>query len=299
MLRKVTKILFIRLLNFLLLKKSESKVKISLTFSSKKNKILCIFSSFSNKNVIQDYLIHYLDSLKSYGMDIVFVTTSENIQDKEIQKISPFLMKFIHRTNIGYDFGSWKVGLESVDYKDYKKVVFANDSVYGPIFPLKEIFERMTKTEFDMWGITDSYEIQYHIMSYFLVYNQRIIESDLFQNMWNSVNFFKFHIKYLIIQNYELGFSKILMDNGFKIGAYCDYNKLLEYVENSNSDMKINRYVNPTLYYWKELIEQGCPFIKIQLLRDNPTNSDIGDWKDVLEKYNFNTKLIANHLKSL
>ncbi|OYV58261.1 MAG: lipopolysaccharide biosynthesis protein, partial [Acidiphilium sp. 21-62-4] len=42
--------------------------------------------------------------------------------------------------------------------------------------------------------------------------------------------------------------------------------------------------LNPTSDLWRQLLLSGYPFIKRELLRDNPTRvEDVGDWADMLK----------------
>jgi len=59
------------------------------------------------------------------------------------------------------------------------------------------------------------------------------------------------------------------------------------------------RSVNPTHVFWRELIESGFPFVKVELLRDNPIAQDISDWPQVLVKYGGDIETIAKHLESI
>ncbi len=53
---------------------------------------------------------------------------------------------------------------------------------------------------------------------------------------------------------------------------------------------------NPTLTRWRELTERGFPYLKAQLLRDNPHEADIADWRSVVEERSFNPAIIDAHL---
>jgi len=56
--------------------------------------------------------------------------------------------------------------------------------------------------------------------------------------------------------------------------------------------------VNTTHHFWKEILISGkVPFIKIELLRDNPMNMDIDDFEHTIQEVsNYDTHLIDNHL---
>ena len=44
-------------------------------------------------------------------------------------------IKIITRENLGYDFSSWKVGLDSIDIHSFDRFIFMNDTVCGPFIP--------------------------------------------------------------------------------------------------------------------------------------------------------------------
>jgi rhamnosyltransferase len=56
--------------------------------------------------------------------------------------------------------------------------------------------------------------------------------------------------------------------------------------------------VNVSHFHWKELLlEERMPFLKIELLRDNPMNIDIADYQQVINDVsNYDCDLIRNHL---
>jgi hypothetical protein len=53
---------------------------------------------------------------------------------------------------------------------------------------------------------------------------------------------------------------------------------------------------NPTLTRWRSLIEEGFPYVKVGLLRDNPFGADLSDWQDVLRKHGYDPAIAARHL---
>ena len=55
---------------------------------------------------------------------------------------------------------------------------------------------------------------------------------------------------------------------------------------------------NPTLNHWRLTLERGkSPFLKVQLLRDNPLNSDITGWDKVVASRGYDPSLIRAHLE--
>ena len=54
---------------------------------------------------------------------------------------------------------------------------------------------------------------------------------------------------------------------------------------------------NPTLTRWRGLIEDGFPYLKIALLRDNLFRVDLTGWRDVLRNGGYDPSLATRHTK--
>ena len=263
----------------------QDKILLSKVNSKLTKKMLCIFSHYDKDNIIDDYVVHYLTELKKLECDILFISTSENMPESEVNKISSLCYQVIVKQNIGYDFGAWRTGIEIISDKleKYEQLILCNDSVYAPLFDLNEMFRQMDK-KFDFWGITDNYQHRHHIQSYFIVFTKKVFLEKYFLDFWKNIKVFKY--KENIVKNYEIGLTKLLRDKKCNYGVYCP---------SSFGDKK-----NSTHYYWKKLIlEQKAPIIKIELLRDNPTKTDIIDWENILLNNKFDINMIKNHLKRI
>lgn len=252
-------------------------------FSQNKNKI-CLFSHYDKYNIIEDYVLHYLKELNRIS-DIIFISTAENLSEEEVLKIKSYCNVVIIKKNVGYDFGAWKTGINFLgDQIDkYDQLILCNDSCYGPFYELNTIFNDMENKKYDIWSMTDSLEISKHLQSFFIVYNKNVINSKVFKDFWEN---FRIYInKFELIKKNEIGFSTKLFNTNFRLGAVC-----------SSEDYS---FLNITHFYWKDLIvSKKFPFIKKELLRDNPMNLDISNWENVIKsttKYDCN--LIKKSLK--
>ena len=76
----------------------------------------------------------------------------------------------IIRNNYGKDFGGFKDALEHVDQKKYDDIMLLNDSMIGPLFKSTFVSD-FNKIHGDVVGITDSYDIKYHLQSSFLKFS--------------------------------------------------------------------------------------------------------------------------------
>lgn len=280
------------LYSFSLNKKQKiTSIKTPLLIQRKKN--ICVFSHYDKNAIIQEYVVFYLKSIFEAGCNIIFVTTSP-IDSVNQEKILEFSDHIIIRENIGLDFCSYKIGIESIsDFDQYEKLILANDSVYGPFYPISELINFGEKDSLDIWGATDSYELSYHIQSYFLVFSQKAKASKKFDLFWRNVKSRRF--KWSLIYEYEVGGSQYFLKNGFKLGALCSYDFI-------SRDIAINKILekmpNMTLSIWDHLIrENRYPFIKRMLLTINPYNVNNKWMLVVQENTNYNPDLILKSIE--
>jgi lipopolysaccharide biosynthesis protein len=280
---------------------------------------ICIFAHYDRDNTIDDYVIYYLESLKTVASKLIFVTTSKI--DPNDLRLKALCDEVIVRDNTGYDFVSWKKGLDGIsDLSDFDELIICNDSVYGPLYPLNPIFEKMTSHDCDFWGMTQSNDIAFHLQSYFLVFKKKVIYSKPFMDFWKTMQIEK--DKKEIIRKYEVGLTQTLVSAGFRSCAYASLslfspkmvdvmlraalkkpvraiNKIYKILRKKSTQNVIS--FNPSILAWKELIADcKMPFIKVELLRDNPTGISTKGYEDIIRKHcNYDIKLIRNHLERI
>lgn len=241
-------------------------------------KRLCVFAHWDKDNFADDYVLYYLNSLKDICSTIVFVSDCERLSNiEEVSNIVDFTIIEKHNE---YDFGSYKRGFlfAKENNLEFDELLFVNDSCYGPFFPLKSIFDKMSKKKCDFWGITrNNFGIKIgntnlhtwspHIQSYFLVFRPQVFNSPVFMNFINSITHQE--DKAEIIYKYEIGLSKLLRMSGFKSGVL------------------INRYFfteNCMLAKWKRLIKwYHCPFLKTSIPKYGIYMlGEVTEWRDVI-----------------
>jgi len=275
-----------------------------------------ILVHYDRDNIVDEYIFTYLKALKACVSHLVFVSTSK-LNNTQQNHLYQYCDTVIARENIGYDFMSYKIGLESFCYQDFDEVLISNDSVYGPFYPMQRLFDSMNTKKCDFWGITDNTDMEYHIQSYFLLFKKSVLLSKVFQDFWRNLEIL--HDKDEIIQRYEVGLTQSLLKTGFtpevsthfkptniqKLGIVLRKFTPRKIISKINSILsgkaKIVRIgkINTTHYFWKELLLSGeVPFIKIELLRDNPMNIDTHDFKKIISNVskNYDIRQIEEHL---
>jgi len=216
-------------------------------------KRIAIFAHFDKDDIIDDYVIYYLQGLKKVADDIIFVSDC-NLPLAETKKLNSICLKIIAQKHGEYDFGSYKRGiLEAKNIlNNYDELIIANDSCYGPIFPFENVFRQMEQRKCDFWGLTQNknkYPI--HIQSFFVVFKKTVFLNSIFTNFFEKIE--KEMSKTILIEKYEIGLTQTLIKAGFKKDSFFK-----PFRENPMAD-------NNAL----KLLFRGMPLIKVSLLKEN------------------------------
>ena len=272
---------------------------------------LLIYAHFDPENVIQGYVLDALRSMSKVCHEIRFVSTSA-LPDSELAKIRPYARETLKVENIGFDFHMWKCALQTVILEDYDELVLMNSSVYGPLSDISPIFAAMQAKLCDCWGITESYEHDRHLQSYFIVFRKSVLSSEAFRLFWNSV--LPYRNKFQVIRSYEIGLSQWLLGHGFRLLAYISWKQVVRYLAAHplraqviygnltralrlcyqtihfilrNLHRQYIRPINPTVAYPEELIILGVPFLKLEVVRDNPFMRNLSGIINALNALNY------------
>lgn len=221
---------------------------------------LCLFAHFDEDDVIADHVIYYLSALKASGF-MVLVASTAALDHEQAAKLRSHCDGVELRANVGLDFASWKHLIAKLDLSRTQQLLLCNDSVYGPLTDLTEYLAKLTRRDADFYGVCASIMHEYHLQSWFILFNPRAFNSRAFFDFFGdrSVPSSK---RDIIIGN-EVRLTKVLVDAGLRY--VCAYDPL--------ADGFISRHVpiNAAHQLWRQLVETNqVPFIKIDLMRDNP-----------------------------
>ena len=109
------------------------------------------------------------------------------------ENLKKYAEEIFYRENIGFDAGGFKealcnyIGWDTV--LEYDELILTNDSVFGPLYDLKEFIESIEKDkEWDLCGINTAYDFHtWHLSSYFLVFRKNGFLSETFKEHINSI----------------------------------------------------------------------------------------------------------------
>lgn len=269
---------------------------------------VCVFVHWDGAGEVRDHVLHYVRSLVDAGLSVLFVTNSGRLQPVSLAALKTMCAGVMIRRNVGYDFGAWREGFAALNLprEDTELAVMANDSVYGPLRPLHDLLAAIDLDQADVWGCTETYQSRYHLQSYFMGFSPRVLASPVWRRFWGSVR--PAPSKDAIIHRYEVGLSQALIKAGFQCRAVWPYPELAADIDAAmmrgkpNDEdyfdpiMDVRRAharrlrdavvyrvpLNPTSDLWRQLLRAQFPFLKRELLRDNPSEVlDVVDWREV------------------
>lgn len=298
---------------------------------------ICIFAHYDKDNIIDNYVIYYIRKLKEANIDTIFVTVSNVSDTTGIEPYTVGIIKRnnVGYDFMSWQVGLASVN----DIQQYDELIFCNDSCYGPLYPLESIFNKFTDDkDTDFWGITDNVQLGYHLQSYFITFKSNVFNSAIFKEFIKNISIekskedivYKYEVgltkklhehgfKSNVLVSYKevlstLDTRKIYHDKFNRIckllykslkepsGAYNKVKNIFHTIKIYSKKLRefsIKENSNVTFVAWKEILINGSPFIKVMLLRDNPTGlKDLSTYRDMVNKLSeYDISLIEKHLK--
>lgn len=239
---------------------------------------LCFFAHYHPHGLAGDHVLLYLRALADAGFAVVVLSTAD-MSEGEQAKLQAACARLIMRENVGLDFGGWIEAVQRFFPIEAELLLLANDSVYAPVGDLPAFIDRLTAEPADFYGAVESMEYGRHLQSWFLLLRPAAYMSNAFRTLFATPVPSDLS-KLDVIMTYEVGFAKRLAAEGLTYRA--------AYSQLSNGLLVGRKTINAGHLLWRELIEQaGLPFLKIELLRDNPARiGNLESWPMVVETRN-------------
>ncbi len=229
----------------------------------KKRCFICTF--WEKRGIVRDYFSYYIKALAEISEKVIVVVNGEITDEGKETLLGIKNTGVLKRENFGLDFGAYKTGIEYIGYeklKDFDELILTNCTCYGPVYPLKDMFDKMENTGCDFWGITknnggmwEKTEYHDHIQSYFICINNKMFSSPSFKKYWNDLILYDNYQEEVL--EHETKFTEYFENLGFKSDSFIDFNFIKE--------MKLN----PLLYAEMLLERYKLPLIKRKNFIDN------------------------------
>jgi hypothetical protein len=266
-------------------------------------------STFHNLRRFMLYHEAAFASLVDAGFVVVVVHATANAGRGASVTIGRRNCFLISKTNVGYDFGSWAIGVFSLGQMltGLDEVLLINDSVIETCpGGIGEMIQRARACRKDIVGLTDSYERTYHLQSYFLWFGRKACRSNALQDFMAGYSFSS--DKETVIEEGELTLTARMLMEGFSIGCVHPYEQVArawmneidtvieeirglpdfsaKHIAQGGAHGYKERLcaraadifalvlngtpVNPTHFFWDTLIADGFRLVKRELITVNP-----------------------------
>ncbi len=256
---------------------------------------VAVFVHFDPAGRIRPRVRRYLQALREAGLSVVVASNAGRLLGPDERVLRGLCDAYILRRNVGYDFGAMRDALAywGLPHAATNSILLVNDSVIGPFAPLRPLLDRIDFADADVWGATDSPQRGYHLQSFFLAVGRTVLTHPEWTAFWADVR--PAQSKEWVIRRYEIGLSQRLLAAGLRGRALfpCEtlVARLADAMPGSEAHARqreVSRRIltrggvlNPTAHLWRELLREGFPFIKRELLGRNPAGVlDVAEWRD-------------------
>jgi hypothetical protein len=266
--------------------------------------LLVLLNHYDVDGTIDPYVDVAIDTYRAAGADVVLITTGA---DRDaLARVDDRLLNVVtkSRNDDLRDFGGWHHALELLgpDVLDaYARVILTNDSVYFPARSPHQLLEALGASDADVFAATDSVSGgRYHLQSYFLAFTpraRRTLEVELARRVAEQAE----GTKLTLIQRFEVGLSEFLIGSGATTEVFAGLRDIPDLPSrmsppDARSFSRLAASVlNVTHHFWRHTLELGLPFLKVELLRDNPVEVDIEGWEAAVDGA-CTTEIITAHL---
>lgn len=240
---------------------------------------------------ISDISASYINLLSENGLSVVAcVAVNDAILPVEISNLQN-AAGIIVRQNGGMDFASWSAATRLLpEVWDSKRLVFTNDSIVALPALFNSFIEKLRTADAECVGLTESYAPVHHFQSYFLMFQGKALKDRRLQDFW--MNLTVVYEKKKVIELYETRIHALATKAwGFTSQSLYSFAEMFP-----TALAEEKNHLNVSHAYWEYLIQLGMPFVKVELLRDNPLRLNILHWRYVLARYGVEISSVESHL---
>ena len=202
-----------------------------------------MYCFYDKDGIVGEYVFYYLKALKEVS-EFLYVIVNGCINENDRTKLLTIANRVDIRENYGYDAYAYKHALNECKniLPEYDELILSNNSFYGPLYPLTNMFECMENRDkrssnasnIDFWGITihlrsDSIlshkqklpYINEHIQSYFVVFKRQVFLSNTFANFFHNLPAIDKFSDAVVL--FELELTRVLSEEGhFGYASYVN-----------------------------------------------------------------------------
>ena len=252
---------------------------------------LLLFAHFDPQGIVDPYVTYYLKALHGLGTTIIFVSGSPTLTPESVAPIRSLCAGIYTRRTLSFDFGSWHLAWcilrqRGWSLDQFDRFVVANDSVFGPLFPVEEMWGSFHGA--DMYGAIENTQLVPHLQSFFLASDLNSRTRPFLSDFWSDFQYVVH--KGAVIWRYEIGLSRRARKAGLRLKPFVSAATIETTYGRSSAHLWASTRSarnNGTLYFWDRLIEDfRFPFLKTALPRTGkPWKASLAQLRDVIEQH--------------
>ncbi len=213
------------------------------------------------KGELRPDVMRLLKHAKDEGLYVIAVNTLRLTEPAALKEL---IDCYYEKPNFGRDFSSYKVGFLHVFKRGLSdscpRLMMINDSIYFSDDRMRGFLSDMMRTDLEVLGSTENFDIEYHLGSFCLAVNQSILLNKKFQNYWK--NYRLSDVRPTVIKRGELALSRVLksvMRNPSELTALYSAHRFYETVEKDPNlfDFVLKNARASTVFAWKRVDAQG------------------------------------------
>lgn len=219
------------------------------------------FASYGEETYFSRSVIQLTRALTARDYDVVIIRASNADTRPQWPAIpGERVPSILYRENVGYDFGSWSVGLRKFPkLAGREHVLLVNDSIVGPFASLDPLIDNFERSVADVWGAVSTLQFRPHLQSFFLGFHNRVLTRYPLRRFWRNIR--ELSNKQHVISEFEIGLT---------LAAEAEMLSLEAFIP---AEVSVTGEQNPAIVGWKNLLDLGFPFVKRELL-SNPLFAD-------------------------
>ena len=199
-------------------------------------KRFAVYCFYDKDGIVDDYVIYFLKALRKTVSKICCVVNGK-LTESGRQALKSCSDELIERENVSFDAGAYAlvVNTRLDEIRQYDELLFCNNSFFGPLYPLEDVFSEMEKrpVQTDFWGmsvhprmdfvIDKSQKLKYvneHVQSYFVVFTKKVFSSQVFADFFRNLPEIKTFLQAVCL--YELELTRVLSEAGFTYSGFVN-----------------------------------------------------------------------------
>lgn len=258
----------------------DAALRLQRAFAPVEGRPVCLFMAYAPDGRLFPHTVRYCADLRAQGLQVLLVMATDRTDLRALDPGPDAADGLLVRGNAGFDFAAWASALRACPgLWQAPEIWFANDSMYHSPALLPAMVRRVRESGADLVALTASTEVAPHVQSYFFALKAPPDRRAEVRRFWDEVR--PLVAKLEVIRRYEIPHRARMEAAGLMVEV------LYETPAAPGNHLQGQ---------WRALLGQGFPFVKVELLRDNPFGLDLAGWRQELAGHGFVVDEIAFHL---